>query len=673
MQQARDKFRRTTFWLVVGATLFGAILRLYQLASLPISSGFDPAYYGLDALGILNGDLPIYLATNYGREVLFSYLVAAVYAATGITDFGIHLAAAFVGILTIPVNYVAAQELLRFSPERMVRRWGPIFAAFVLAASYWHLVWSRFGVRAILAPLFVSLTMVLLLRALRLSRDRDFFLAGVAAGASLYTYQIGQLLPLLILAVLVIAWWAGRKNNQQVISFTSLAWLVFPFLVTILPLAVYVWREPQAFNQRVRDVAVVEAAQPLDQQIDVLVDRLVILLRFFSVEGDTHGMWSVGRLPGLNPIFLAGFMLGLLITIWFLRKPRAQVILAWLMIMLAPAILAGSGALSKRALGALPVITILIALGFTSLVSFIHIRAGDSRLWQTAAALILGGGLLFSFFYTANHYFIVWAEDKDKDGRFDPHLSEMGTYIAGLPQGTQIFISADAPNHPNMLLHSHLRTASDDVRGYNGWRCFVYPETTTAETTYVLSEENSVQLLQDFYPTGTLQTEGLSNVYGYGDYYVAYHIPAGETADSGPQIPLDVRWDGRIKLLGYDLPREKVAPGEELNLTLYWTPLQEMETRYTNFVHLLGPQNPTSGSPIWGQKDNEPCLGYYPTAVWREGEIIRDQISFTVAEDAPPGIYELSVGFYTWPDFQRLPVGESDSFVLQEIAVRDGS
>ena len=670
MQQTRDSSRQIAFWLVVGATLVGAILRLYNLAQLPISSGFDPAYYGLDALAILDGDFPIYLATNYGREVLFSYLVAAIYAAAGMSDFGIHLAAAFVGILTIPMNYVVAGELLRFSADPLLRRWGPVLAAWILAVSYWHLVWSRFGVRAILAPLFVSLTMFLLLRALRTGSKKSLFLAGLAAGASLYTYQIGQLVPFLVLAVLLIDAWSRRKEIRAVAYLKSLTWLFMPFLVVVLPMAVYAWQNPDVFNQRVRDVAVVETAQPLLAQVGTLGERLLILARFFTVEGDTHGMWSVGRLPGLNGVLLAGFIIGLLVLLWSWRKPLAQAMLAWLLIMLAPAILAGSGAVSKRALGALPLITTLIALGYMSVVAFIRARDKNGRFWRAAAALILGGALLFSLAYTTNHYFVVWAADEDKDGRFDPHLSEMGNYIAGLPQGTQIFLSADAPNHPNMLLHSRLRTAGDDVRGYNGWRCFVYPETTTRDTTYVLSEENSVNHLQALYPSGTLQSEGLSNQFGYEDYYTAYHIAAGETAVAGSQYPLNGIWSDQIELLGYDLPRAEIAPGEPLQLTLYWSPLQEMETRYTAFVHLLGQENPQTGSPIWGQKDSEPCHGFYPTAVWREGEIIRDEITFEVAADAPPGLYDLSVGFYTWPDFQRLATADGDSFPLQQIEVR---
>jgi hypothetical protein len=670
MQQTRDNTRQIAFWLVVGATLVGAFLRLYNLATLPISSGFDPAYYGLDALAILEGDLPVYLATNYGREVIFSYLVAGLYAAIGLSDFGIHLASAFVGILTIPMNYVVAAELLKFSNDLLVRRWAPPLAAAVLAVSYWHVVWSRFGVRAILAPLFVSLTIFLLLRALRTGREKDLFLAGLAAGTSLYTYQIGQLVPFLVLAVLLINYWSRRKELRPSAYLRSLIWLLIPFLVVALPTAVYAAQNPALFNQRVRDVAVVEAAQPLADQAGTLGQRLLVLIRFFTVEGDTHGMWSVGRLPGLNLVLLAGFVIGLLLLLWAWRRPLAQVLLAWLLIMLAPAILAGSGAVSKRALGALPAITTLIAFGFLSVVSFIRARDNNGRFWPAAAALILGGSLLFSLAYTYSNYFVIWAQDEDKDGRFDPHLSEMGAYIAALPAETQIYLSADAPNHPNMLLHSRLRTASDDVRGYNGWRCLVYPEATVRDTTYVLSEENSLGRLQQLYPAGTLQTEGLSNAYGYEDYYVAYHIPAGQTAAFEPQNPLNAGWGDQIELLGYDLPRQEVAPGEQLQLTLYWSPLQEMETRHTAFVHLLGDENPATANPLWGQKDGEPCHGFYPTAVWRKGEVIRDEITFEVAADAPPGTYDLAVGFYTWPDFQRLPVGDVDSFTLQQIEVR---
>lgn len=669
MKGKRERADQLAFWLVVGIILIGAFLRFYQLVHVPISSGYDPAYYGLDALDILDGELPIYLATNYGREALFSYLVAAVYAGIGLSDFGIHLASAIVGILTIPMNYVVAGELLRFSDSRLVRRLGPILAAAVLAISYWHVVWSRYGVRAILAPFFVSLTVFLLLRAMRTGDRNYFFVAGLATSASLYTYQIGQLVPVLVLAIVLIDWWSRRNRVRLSLYLRSLAWLAIPLLVVALPLVSYAWQHPLAFNHRVRDVAVLEVESPLAEQAGALSERLLILLRFFTVEGDTHGMWSVGRLPGLNVVLVAGSMIGLLALIWSWRRPLAQVGLAWLLLMLTPAVLAGFGAVSKRAMGALPLITTMIAYGFLIVATFVRGRSPNGRFRPAAAMLVIGAGLAFTFFHTYQQYFVVWANDRAKDGEFDPHISEMGVYIASLPEETQVYLSADAPNHPNMLLHSRLKTASDDVRGYNGWHCFVYPQSTTRPTAYVLSEESSVNRLQEAYPAGALQTTGLSNAYGYEDYYVAYHIPPGEVAITGPQHTVNASWSDQIALLGYDLQDSAVAPGEQLQLTLYWSSLHEMETRYTAFVHLIGEENPATGNPLWGQSDSEPCLGFYPTAVWREGEIIRDEINLDVSPDAQPGRYKLAVGFYTWPDIQRLPIADMDSYTLQEIAI----
>ena len=72
------------------------------------------------------------------------------------------------------------------------------------------------------------------------------------------------------------------------------------------------------------------------------------------------------------------------------------------------------------------------------------------------------------------------------------------------------------------------------------------------------------------------------------------------------------------------------------------------------FVHLLGPDNPATGNNLWAQDDSAPCRGFYPTSVWSPPEVVIDAYTLRVPEDAPPGQYELQIGFYTWPDFQRL-------------------
>lgn len=240
--------QRPRIWLVAIVILIGAFMRLHDLAAVPPSAGYDVAYYGLDALDILQGHFPIYLESNFGREAMFSYLVAFLYATIGVGDFAIHLAAAFVGILTLPATYILMEELLRNEEEQLIRRFAPLLATACLAVMYWHVVWSRFGVRAILAPMFITVNLFSLLRALRTHRRVYFVAAGLTAGLSLYTYQIGQLVPFLVVAIVVIDWIHRRRQRPFVAHVKSLGWLVAAAVSSALPLVIYMRRNPETFN-----------------------------------------------------------------------------------------------------------------------------------------------------------------------------------------------------------------------------------------------------------------------------------------------------------------------------------------------------------------------------------------------------------------------------------------
>ena len=117
------------------------------------------------------------------------------------------------------------------------------------------------------------------------------------------------------------------------------------------------------------------------------------------------------------------------------------------------------------------------------------------------------------------------------------------------------------------------------------------------------------------------------------------------------QHPLKASLGNKVELLGYDLDRTSAKPGESLHLTLYWRALTDMDTSYTVFTHLLDANN-----RIWGQKDNVPKAGTYPTTLWVEGEVVADEYEIVVKPDAPPGQYVIEVGMYLAQSGQRLPV-----------------
>ena len=76
-----------------------------------------------------------------------------------------------------------------------------------------------------------------------------------------------------------------------------------------------------------------------------------------------------------------------------------------------------------------------------------------------------------------------------------------------------------------------------------------------------------------------------------------------------------------------------------------------MDRDYTVFTHLVDKEG-----DLWGQKDNEPADGFYPTGRWKAGEIVRDQYDITISPEAPLGTYWIEVGMYLAETGERLPV-----------------
>ncbi len=122
------------------------------------------------------------------------------------------------------------------------------------------------------------------------------------------------------------------------------------------------------------------------------------------------------------------------------------------------------------------------------------------------------------------------------------------------------------------------------------------------------------------------------------------------------QHPLRANLADKVTFLGYDLDKAAIRPGGTLHLTLYWQSLAKMETSYTVFVHLLDAQNLT-----WGQRDNLPVGGAYPTTHWLPGEVVSDEYEIVVDAAAPAGQYQIEVGMYDLETMLRLPAFDEQS------------
>ena len=113
-------------------------------------------------------------------------------------------------------------------------------------------------------------------------------------------------------------------------------------------------------------------------------------------------------------------------------------------------------------------------------------------------------------------------------------------------------------------------------------------------------------------------------------------------------IPLHVQFDDNITLAGYNFNTRTPVPGEEMTVILYWAASGQVVESYTVFAHLL-----TDSFEMFGGADLQPSP---PTEFWTSGETVATVHTFTVPPNAPPGLYQIEIGLYTRPDFQRLRV-----------------
>lgn len=629
--------------LLVGIIGLAAFFRLYRIDSLPPGDSYDPAFYGIDALSILKGNTPIFFEGNFGREPLFSYLLAFFFLLFGPSTQTIHLASAFVGILTIPATYWVAKELFS-EDEEILKEWGGLVAALVIAISYWHLNWSRFGVRAVLVPLFAAVTFYLLWRGLRTGKRSLFIACGGALGLSLYTYQAARLLPLLVVFGFIYYLWDQRPISRQ--DCLNFVLVVGVSCLVFAPLSYYFITHPGSFSERIDQVFVLD------------IKYFLRSLLFLNFGGDTKPLVTIPGRPALNPFLSLLFFGGIGLTLARVKKPNRLFLLTWLGGMLLLAAVAGKETASKRAVGAIPAVAMLIAMG--GLLSWqkmrewllVH-RPGFEKPFRYGWAALLSLGMVYTGWVTYRDYFIIWPSDPDLFTHFQVGVSAIGRYIKDLPADEKIYVSPEYLGSPCMLFNSGLR---EGVKSYNGRVCMVVPLETRAETTYVVvpnDDKQGLELLEAYFPQGEVVAEG--PLHYNLPYFLAYRVPEEASALITPSHVVEAVWADKIVLLGYDLDKEAYLPGETIQLTLYYRALERMTENYTVYTHLVGSVNPATGETLWGQDDSEPCRQFYRTSAWDLGEVVRDQFTIVIPADAPPGTFDLQMGLYLWPSMEQLP------------------
>ncbi len=109
----------------------------------------------------------------------------------------------------------------------------------------------------------------------------------------------------------------------------------------------------------------------------------------------------------------------------------------------------------------------------------------------------------------------------------------------------------------------------------------------------------------------------------------AYEVPNGIKR-------LDVLFDGRIRLAGYELEGQTVSPADSLTVHICWQPAVKLERDYSFFVHLVD-----ETGAVLGQGDVTHHAARYDV-----GQVILDEYRIPLLPTVKPGRYKLIAGVY---------------------------
>ena len=126
----------------------------------------------------------------------------------------------------------------------------------------------------------------------------------------------------------------------------------------------------------------------------------------------------------------------------------------------------------------------------------------------------------------------------------------------------------------------------------------------------------------------------------YGGVRLATYAVPAKVSDT-PDTPLDLRLGDGIQFYGYALLTPTAAPGDIVQVALFWRCKTRIAQRYKVFVHILD-----ANGRIVAQTDREPVGSLAPTTIWQPGDEIVDQYGVWLPDDLPPGRYPIEVGMY---------------------------
>lgn len=649
--------RNRALLLMVASLLLATLLRTSQLTEIPPGLHYDEAANAILAGDIgLRGQLPIFITSYTGKEVLFFYAAGALMRLVGPSVFTLRLAAALLGILTIAATYWLGRELLA---DRRVA----VIAAGLLAVSFWHVVFSRLGFRAVSQPLLQALAVAALFRGMKNERQwRWFVLAGALLGLTAYTYLAARIFPIpLGLALLPFLFGQGRQRTR----WARVTGTVFVALLVLAPLLYTFWLNPDAFWVRIQQVGGLEAAGR--SGLDSYLSTFIRSLGMFFLVGDPYWRFNIPGRPLFNWLWGGLLVAGWIVALWRWRRwwydwQKSAVLLLLIVpfAMILPTALAVEEIVPSnlRAIGLIPFIFYLPAQGLVTLLEqvfdlvrrpgeqvtaflrYLNVLEGYDVNYAFVVLLIL----LLGAAETTRAYFQEYGQRSDLFYDSDADLVAVAQYLnQDAPQEPVTYVAAEHYRHPTLAF---LADDYDELKWLPGSAALVFPPQGSA--LYVFPRNSPAPAWMEPYLQEAQQASGPAGP-DEEALFQAFQLSQMPDLAGIPENEVQANFGNVLDVIGYGV--DAAPSGEALPLTVYWQVNGAADRPLRLFAHL---------EDAWGHRWSQDEPVAYPAEQWQVGERVVQRVNVPVPDGTPPGSFRLRFGFFDEETGERLPRLDSE-------------
>ncbi len=635
--------RRLTWIALSALTLVALFMRIYDLGRVPPGPFFDEAAATRLAGQVANGQaFPVFIPNYTGHEVLYYYLAIPLVKLFGVAVLALRLTSALVGVATVLLAYVLGRQL--FADEPTVEpEWLGLFAAALMATSFWHVSVSRYGYRAITLPLMQSLLLFALWRGLRLNRGKWIIAAGVLCGLTAYTYLSSRIVPLALALFGAAVFIADRAHGRRQLAQWGV--LILVALVVFAPLGVFFATHPGTLFERTSQVSIFSSGAWQTRA----VQNTWRVLQVFAARGDPQIQFNLDGQPLFQGVWAIAFYIGLSVVLVRLVRPRGSwsfprylLILMWPLVMLIPSILSDPQQIphSLRSIGMLPFVFYVPALGWViALGALARVRELSSPRRMTLVALSAWVALVtVSAAQTFGDYFLRWAVQPGLYYENNGDVADMARYLDSLPNAGQIlYVHMLNWHHPTVEVLMH---DDDRLKWVQGDGVLVFPPGPAVYAWPRDSWPDESWISRFFPPQTGLTRPGPDGSPAFAVYSLDRPLVIS------PTHPLSGTFGGIIEAIGYDVLRDRPSGGKT-DVAVYWRVLRTPDQNdYGTLISLVD---------RWGAEWGQGGMALYPSDQWTPGEIMAERIRVQTEDGTPPGSdYTLALGWWSPSTGQRL-------------------